>query len=209
MPNWCMNEATFEHDDEHMLHQLVAAFNSGHTMQAFQPCPQELRNTFAGSFGNDASKQTALENKQRENIAKYGAKDWYDWCCDNWGVKWDFGRDHHAGDPAAEVQTKNGKKYVQLSFSTAWAPPNGFYNFIHEQLGFRVKAYFYEPGMGFVGSSKNGIENTINIREMTEEWLADNVPAKICNIFNLFEQAAQMEADEKEFNQREKTDTQS
>ena len=133
----------------------------------------------------------------------------YAWSIENWGVKWDFGRDHHAGDPAAEVQTKNGKKYVQLSFSTAWAPPNGFYNFIHEQLGFRVKAYFYEPGMGFVGSSKNGIENTINIREMTEEWLADNVPAKICNIFNLFEQAAQMEADEKEFNQREKTDTQS
>jgi hypothetical protein len=184
MPNWCSNSAIFYHDDPAKLEQLAAAYNAGSTMQTLWPCPAELRDTIAG-FPAD-------EKKQKENLDKYGAKDWYDWCCDKWGVKWDFGREDSEFAPKAVVQEKDGKKYVELGFDTAWSPPLGFYEYLHDELGFDVKGYYFEPGMGFIGTSHNGDENTINIREFTEEWLADNVPAKLIETFNLYEEAAMM-----------------
>lgn len=199
MPNWCMNIATFENDNEAMLQRLVDAFNSGSTMTDFWPCPQELRDTVSGSLGAGTPEQAELEKKQQSNLEKYGTKDWYDWCVDNWGVKWDFGRDQSSGEPKAKIKTKNGKKCVELSFSTAWAPPLGFYGYLHDNFGFHVRAYYFEPGMGFIGTTRDGDENTINIREMTQDWLEDNVPEKLCRIFNLYEYAAQCEEDEKAF----------
>lgn len=203
MPNWCMNVVTFENDDEALLHRLVDAFNNGATMNEFWPCPQELRDTVAGSLGANTPEQAELEKKQRDNVAKYGFAHWYDWCCENWGVKWDFGRNKSEGDPKAEIKEKDGKKYVELSFSSAWAPPLGFYAHLHEHFGFRIKAYYFEPGMGFIGTSRGGEENTINIREMTQDWLAENVPEKLCQVFNLYEYAAQCEEAEQEFNDNE------
>lgn len=44
-----------------------------------------------------------------ENIKNYGAKDWYEWCCDNWGTKW------NSGEPQV-----NGNI---ITFETAWSTP--------------------------------------------------------------------------------------
>jgi hypothetical protein len=46
---------------------------------------------------------------------KYGATNWYDWACNNWGTKWnadDFRTDYQGGSLA------------NFSFNTAWAFPN-------------------------------------------------------------------------------------
>ena len=48
-----------------------------------------------------------------DNYVRYGAKDWYDWNCANWGCKWD------AGD--ADVNLHENELFI--SFSTAWAMP--------------------------------------------------------------------------------------
>jgi hypothetical protein len=197
MPNWCNNSVIITHPDRAELQRLVDAYNSGQTMQTMHPCPQELRDTVAGALADETA-QKALEQRQQENIEKYGSPHWYDWCCDNWGVKWDFGRES-PDCPAAEIQTADdGSLYVTLGFDTAWAPPLGFYEHLHT-LGFHVKAYYFEMGMGFVGSSTNGNENTINIREFTQEWLSDNVPAKLCDTFNLYEYAAENEEAERAY----------
>lgn len=195
MPNWCSNSVTVTHPDQKELQRLVDAYNAGETMQELFPCPCDLRDTRAGSFGQGTPEQTALEQKQADNIAKYGAKDWYDWCVDNWGTKWDFGRED--GQPSAEIKTnKAGEAYVELGFDTAWAPPLGFYAHLTAQ-GFRVKAYYFEGGVGFCGVWHDNVDDAIDIREFTQEWLADHVPAKICEVFNLYEQAAEMEATER------------
>lgn len=195
MPNWCSNSVTFKHPNKEKLQQLVDAYNAGETMNVLFPCPCDLRDTRAGSFAPGTAEQTALEQKQKDNIVKYGAKDWFDWCVDNWGTKWDFGR--REGDPAAEIKTNDaGEAYVELGFDTAWSPPLGFYAHLTAQ-GFRVKAYYIEEGVGFCGVWHDNVDDAIDIREFTQEWLADHVPAKICEVFNLYEQAAEMEATER------------
>jgi hypothetical protein len=196
MPNWCENFAIFEHPDIEMLRRLVAGFNAGATMTEFWPCPQALRDTVAGSVG-DPEEQRALEEQHRQNTEQYGAAHWYDWCVNNWGTKWDFGYEKNGSHKKARItHHKNGKASVQLKFDTAWAPPFGFYAYMHDTHGFTVRAYYSELGMGFVGSSRNGSEDVINVKELTQDWLEDNVPDKICKIFNLYEYAAQHEENE-------------
>ena len=198
MPNWCENVAIFTHDKPEMLERLAEAYNSGETMSRFFPCPTELQDTPAGGIAGDDAAKAAHEQRKRENIAKYGASDWYDWCCANWGVKWDFGYDENKDRKKASVGTRNGKPTLTLAFDTAWAPPFKFYEQMRDEYEYDIRAYYSELGVGFVGSLHNGVENTISIEEFTQEWLEDNVPAKICALFNLYEQAAEIEELNKE-----------
>lgn len=48
------------------------------------------------------------------NYQKYGVADWYDWCCNNWGTKWD------ACDASV---CRNDPNAATISFQTAWAFP--------------------------------------------------------------------------------------
>ena len=195
MPNWCSNSVTFKHTDLNELQRLVDAYNDGETMQTMFPCPCALRDTTSGFLGKGTPEQAALEKQQAENLERYGAKDWFDWCVANWGTKWDFGRKDHHG-PAAEVKTKpDGTHYVELGFDTAWSPPIAFYVHLCDNRGFDIKAYYCEEGVGFCGVWHNGDDTLFDIREFTQEWLADHIPANICEAFNLYEQAAEREAD--------------
>lgn len=48
------------------------------------------------------------------NKKKYGYADWYGWCCDNWGTKW------NACDPSITSESKTALIYA---FDTAWTEP--------------------------------------------------------------------------------------
>ena len=56
------------------------------------------------------SVEWALGKKAFDNIKRYGAPDWYHWCIDNWGTKWNA--------YSADCGEDNG-----LYFQTAWSPP--------------------------------------------------------------------------------------
>ena len=66
----------------------------------------------------------------------------YTWCVENWGTKWDI-----SSSGSGELLDSNT---AQFSFDSAWAPPIEAYKKICDQ-GFEVTAYYYEPGVGFVG----------------------------------------------------------
>lgn len=140
MPNWCTNNATFEHDDPAMIKRMVDGFSEGRLFQEFVPCPQELLEGVS----------PAPEDKAEANMKKHGFADWYTWCLANWGTKWDISNDGF--DPSIG----DGDRSVFLSFDTAWGPPVQFYQRLEEDLGFRVNATYFEPGMAFVGEWSDG-----------------------------------------------------
>lgn len=45
----------------------------------------------------------------RDNLRDYGFSTWYDWCCENWGTKWN----------AYSIETAEDS----IAFDTAWAAP--------------------------------------------------------------------------------------
>ena len=79
MPNWCENRITIWNDDPKVIKRIIDAFEREALFDEFIPCPKELW----ASNGNEfpAYKQRMIE--------KHGAEDWYDWCIEHWGTKWD------------------------------------------------------------------------------------------------------------------------
>lgn len=88
-------------------------------------------------------------------------EDWYNWQCNNWGTKWDFGADEY-DDP---VVVENNK--VSVSFNTAWSPPIQFYEKL-VQLGYNVRGTYFEAGMAFCGIWDNGFDNYIEYTDHNE-----------------------------------------
>lgn len=163
MPNWCSNNVTLEHDDPAMIARAIEAFEAGKLLQEFVPCPQEL---LEGT-------SPASEEVAQANIEKHGSADWYQWCVENWGTKWDINCE------GFDAEASNEGRSVFLAFDTAWGPPLEFYRTIEDDLGFRVRASYFEPGMAMVGKWEDG-ENqhyeidTENLDEipadLAEEW---------------------------------------
>lgn len=119
MPNWCDNNLVVtgkKHDIEDFLKKVTV--NGGYDiLQSLYPCPQELKETVSGWSG-DEEEQKKREEKYAENLAKYGEKDWYYWCVNNWGTKW--------GDCDTELMVHQLDKedaFIEFSFTSAWSPP--------------------------------------------------------------------------------------
>jgi len=132
---------------------IQRVINSKGLLMEFFPTPQDLLDTVAGFPGED--KREAHEAQMKRNLEKYGYKDWYDWNVANWGTKWDVDLE----DP--ELLDPNT---VSAWFDSAWAPPVNAYEKLIE-LGFYIKAYYNECGMGFCGvwegDSENGFDDDI------------------------------------------------
>ena len=141
MPNWCMNNMTVSHADPAKVQEFADAYNSGNTCDHYLPCPK------------DKDGKIIMD----ENSPDY----WYKWCINNWGVKWDFGKDEY--DDAAVVVDNE----VSVSFNTAWAPPNGLYDELHRQ-GYILNGSYWEPGMGFCGTIENGMDLYVEYQDKEE-----------------------------------------
>lgn len=189
MPNWCQNVVTLGHADAAMIQRVVKGYTGKGIMQGFHPCPQELIDTMAGSYGAGTPEQAQLEARERANIEAYGAKNWYDWCVANWGTKWDITSDGN-GEPAVGDDGLS----VQFSFDSAWSPPVGFYGKM-EELGFTVDAFYYEGGMGFCGRYSEGDDDYHEIKG-NSDWVDANIPQEINDMFAISENMSTWEEEE-------------
>ena len=118
MPNWCSNNVKIQTDDEELIVRLK---------DAVKKCSEE------GFF----SEFFPIPLEEKDN--------WYMWCVDNWGTKWDTG----------VTLVEEYDDGVELSFDTAWGPPVKFYASL-EELGYVVEAMYFEPGMAFAGTWEDG-----------------------------------------------------
>ena len=189
MPNWCDNTVEIAHKDPAKLKAAVDAFNEGKFCNYAIPVPKSL-SIVAGRLG-DADEQAKLEAQEKLNESQYGYKNWYDFCVNKWGTKWDVGGD------SDEVVLEEGQTDATLWFSSAWSPPVGVYEALVEQ-GFEVRAYYYEPGMAFVGCWDNGNDEFYEFGGETSETVRDAIGETLDDMFGISESMAEYEAEKEE-----------
>jgi hypothetical protein len=159
-----------------MVLRAKDAFNRGELLQEFIPVPKPLQ-IVAGTVGDkDDPKQIELEAQTMHNLSTYGYANWYDYCVGEWGTKWDVGLDGSWGE-AVEIDP-NGS--LTLSFDSAWAPPVNAYEKLSE-MGFSVRAYYYESGMCFAGIWEDGCDDFYELGDCAN---ADEAEATLPSILD-------------------------
>ena len=171
MPNWCNNTLELTHEDPAMIERAKAAMIRGEFLHEFIPVPKELSEATANFETNEAL------------VEKYGYSSWYDFCVAEWGTKWDVGGD-------SEVQDIPGG--LVLSFDSAWAPPTKAYDRLIE-MGFKVYAMYYEPGMCFAGVWDNGEDDYYEYGDMNSDEAAETLPPELDEAFGISESMAEYE----------------
>lgn len=192
MPNWCNNTVEIYHQDPAILERVRKGFNEGALLNEFLPVPEDLKIT-AGFLGHDTPEQRELERKEKANLEKYGAKNWYDWCVANWGTKWDVGGDGY------EAQDIPGG--LMLTFDSAWSPPIDAFATLVDKFNFSIRAMYYEPGMAFAGIWEDGDDDFYEYGGLNSEQIADTLPPELDEAFGISESAAEWEAENEEQNE--------
>ncbi len=186
MPNWCANSVVLKHKDPEFIARARRAVEKDGLLNEFIPVPKDLKETISGYMG-DEEEQKQLEIQQAYNIKNYGYANWYDYCVNEWGTKWDV---------TGEVQDIDGG--LMLNFDSAWAPPIAAYEKL-KSMGFDIEANYYEPGCAFVGEWLDGEDYCYQI-DGDSEWVRENIPEHLDDAYAISESMAQWEEEENEEN---------
>jgi hypothetical protein len=192
MPNWCNNTLELQHEDPAMIERAKKAFAEGKLLAEFVPVPESLH-IIAGSVG-DPDEQKKLEEDTAKNLEVHGYGNWYDFCVNEWGTKWDVGGD----DYNAPQQDSPNK--ITMSFDSAWAPPcSAMEKFV--DMGFSVRLYYYEPGMAFAGIWEDGDDDYYDLGGLSSTQVVEELPEELDEMFGISECIANYEEEENEENQ--------
>ena len=115
----------------------------------------------ANRHGYHAGKGIGIADLIKYNLETYGAKNWYDWCCKNWGTKWDI---DGTGD-------RHGDEHASYSFDSAWSPPiEAFVKISEDFPGLSFDLEYFEGGNCFMGrvEIRNGEINSCH-----DDWSSD------------------------------------
>jgi hypothetical protein len=162
-----------------MIERAAKALQEGKFLQEFIPCPKELTETVAQFGTND---------HEKANREKYGYGSWYDFNIANWGTKWDVNSDN------VEIVDANT---VTAGFDSAWSPPITAYERLLE-LGFEIEAFYYEPGMQYVGKWVDGEDNCIEYGGATADTVRDMIGEELDDYFGISEEMADWEEENAE-----------
>jgi hypothetical protein len=189
MPNWCNNVLELGHEDPAMLERAKDALNRGEFLNEFIPVPASLH-IVAGRVGDDADpKQIDLEAQEKFNRETHGYANWYDYCVNEWGTKWDVGGD------GMTCEIENGR--ISTSFDSAWAPPCAAMDKLMD-LGFSVRLYYYESGMCFAGIYDENGDDYYDLSNMDSAAVAEELPTVLDEMFCISEGMAEWEEENQE-----------
>jgi hypothetical protein len=187
MPNWCNNYLVLEHEDPEMITRAKKAYADGRLLAEFVPVPESLH-IVAGSVG-DPDEQKKLEEDTARNLEVHGYANWYDYCVNEWGTKWDVGGD--------DMLTEDGPNALRMSFDSAWAPPVPAMEKFQD-LGFKVKLIYYESGMGFAGLYDENGDDYYELSGMSAAEVAEAINPEIDECMCIVENLEMWEEDNKE-----------
>jgi hypothetical protein len=159
-----------------MIERAAKALQAGQFLQEFIPCPAELTEAVANF------------EKNEDMVAKHGYSSWYDFNVANWGTKWDVSADN------VEIQDPNT---LTAGFDSAWSPPIAAYEKLLE-MGFEIEAFYYEPGMQYVGKWDNGEDECIEYGGATADTVRDLIGEELDDYFAISESMADWEEENQE-----------
>jgi len=97
---------------------------------------------------------------------------WYDWCCENWGTKWDMMDTYDIGW---------WRNQLTICGDTAWSPPEAallYYHLRHPEV--TIDILYFEPGMCFAGHTQYKNEWRLDVKfiqnimsETRDKWESD------------------------------------
>lgn len=120
MPNWVKNVVTLGGDPKKVKELLdairgnVGGQESVIDFNRIIPMPDGLMDTVS---------PTRSEDEAKANIARFGARDWYDWAIANWGTKWN----------ACDAMLLGANENI-IEFSTAWSFPRPVFDRLAEMF---------------------------------------------------------------------------
>jgi hypothetical protein len=131
--------------------------------------------------------------REKLNLKYFGYKDWYDYSVAKWGTKWDIGR----GDGYNTKTLKDlDKNTLYFGFDSAWSPPVRAYEKLCN-MGFSIRAYYYEGGCAYCGVWEDGVDEEYSI-EGNSDWVKENIPQEIDYEFCISESMSEWESENKE-----------
>lgn len=188
MPNWCNNNLTLSHKDPAMIKRAYDALERGEFLQEFIPVPESLK-IVAGSVG-DPVEQAKLEADTQRNVEVHGYGNWYDYCVNEWGTKWDVGEQGCSDIHPSGTQ-------LHTYFDSAWSPPINAYEKLVE-LGFTVGAMYYEPGMCYAGIWEDGVDDYYDLSNMSSSDVEAGLPSDLDEAFGISESIREYEEENQE-----------
>tara|TARA_B000000609_G_scaffold25571_1_gene16692 strand:+ start:13 stop:471 length:459 start_codon:yes stop_codon:yes gene_type:complete len=150
MPNWCYNRIRIDADAE-QVNQLKEIYNIFNDHQ--DPFNQILPIPDFKNIPNDKGELPILRRELNKDGSVFyetydfpdGKNDdrWYHWCIANWGTKWDLSE--------LDIEYVDDE-ILELTFSTAWSPPEGIIAELRDKYPDLSFTCFYdEPGMEAAG----------------------------------------------------------
>ena len=159
MPNHCHNRVTFYpsgNNTDSSLDQIETIkdiFTGESVFSQIIPEPDWANtplltsdNHYGTKYGNDGELPQYVEDPWKRLVFKStGITDqrWYDWRVNNWDTKWD----------AYDVEvTDDDPDQFEVTFNTAWSPPEAICSALREQYPDLAISWFYdEPGCELAG----------------------------------------------------------
>jgi hypothetical protein len=196
MPNYCNNVVEIRGP----VAQVKALVDHKLDFQKIHPYPPELDITAGREGADDSPEQIALVAAEESNLKKHGYKNWYDWCVNNWGTKWNAGGDNDAMQVDYDEDV-NDQGTALFQFDTAWAPPLGVLEKLmetHPELS--IECRYHEPGVGFFGVWTDGSDRCYETEQFPKSndpfWTQHADGRLLDETFGLVESMQEYEADQ-------------
>jgi hypothetical protein len=182
-----MNNVSLRHEDPQMIARAKAAILDDKFLNEFIPCPPELKVT--PSISDDPEEKKKELERIQNNTNKYGHGDWYSFCINEWGTKWDI----YQGNISDDTDPNS----VTFSFDSAWSPPITAYEKLMD-MGFTVRATYYEPGMCYCGIWEDGDDDYYDYNGMSADEVEANIPSDLDYEYGISEQLRDWENEQEE-----------
>jgi hypothetical protein len=186
MPNWCSNHITVRGNQKE-IQEIATAMQDGRFLDSVIPVPEDLKRD--GSATSGGPNADLYDQIRAENTEKHGYSNWYDFCVDRWGTKWEV--------DCQDVQIEDDGQTVSCAFDSAWSPPTGVAEALVSK-GLSVTLYYYESGMGFVGKFEDGYDDCYELGGETSQTVRDVIGDELDDFWGISESMAEYESENEE-----------